>query len=171
MTHAAQPQRLTFRLGDPALRPALECLVGRQIAAVCDNGFCAATDAHCAHFVSHLLGLDFGCTCAELTGRHTGGANVRVQEIFARCERVGPWADRGDVGDCLIFVSKETAFDPAARTLRNIPNKHVGIVCGDAVFHYSSRHDAVLKKTVDAFLAYFEEAYGGRQALYFGTVA
>lgn len=161
------------RLGDPRLRPALERLVGRQMRDICPNGFWNPGESHCAHFVSHILGLEFGCTCAELTSTDAGAGagNVRVHEIFARCDQVGRWEVREQAGDCLIFVSKPTAFNAATRMLINIPNKHIGICCGSDVFHYSSRHDAVLKKTVDQFLTYFEQAYSGQQALYFGTIA
>lgn len=159
------------RLGDPTLRPALESQVGRQMRDICANGFWNPAESHCAHFVSHILGLEFGCTCAELSARVAAGGNVRVHEIFARCDRVGLWSANASHSDRLIFVSKSTAFNAATRTLINIPNKHIGIWCGGDVFHYSSRHDAVLQKTVDQFLTYFEEAYSGQQTLYFGTIA
>jgi hypothetical protein len=150
------------------LQPLLLGLVGQPIGAICRNGFDDPEASHCAHFVSHLFGLDFGCTCADLTGGTAQAGNVRVHEIFAHCWRVGPWADADPTADALIFVSRESAFDAAARTMINIPNKHIGIYCAGDVFHYSSRHQSVLKKSVNEFLSYFEAIYGANQVLFFG---
>ncbi len=79
---------------------SLDDSVGKSIADFCGNGFTDALTNHCAHFVSHQLKPDFDMTCRKLTGRRGEGANVRVQELFARCPEVGwleNWSGGGQV--------------------------------------------------------------------------
>ena len=64
--------------------------VGVNIVDVCAFGFTHKAN-HCAHFVSHVLQLEFGYTCGR-GGR--GGRCVRVHEIFAKCPRVGKLENR-----------------------------------------------------------------------------
>jgi hypothetical protein len=165
---ARTSELLAYELGSAELHVRLHGLVRHQMREICPNGFHDSSLSHCAHFVSHVLGLDFGCTCGDLTGGSARAGNVRVHEIFAHCAVVGSWYEYDKRRDCLIFVSRESAFDVRTKTLTNIPNKHIGIFCGGTVFHYSSRQDAVLQKSVGEFLSYFEDIYGEKQALFFG---
>lgn len=164
------PPLFPLRLGDARLAPTLAHLTGCGISAICPNGFVSPEASHCAHFVGHVLGLSFGCTCGALTGSGGPAANVRVHEIFARCSQAGPWKDRPAGENCLVFVSRPSIFDVTARTMVNIPKKHIGIVCGATVYHYTSSRDCVEDRTIAGFLAHFDEVYGEGQALYFGLI-
>jgi len=96
----------------------LNSYLGKPIEEICLNGFISHKENHCAHFVSHVLDLDFGRTCTYLT-RHqkkkgkTAGANVSVKEIFDRCAQV---YEVFEFNSCpavvtgLIFVSAEKNF-------------------------------------------------------------
>jgi len=46
----------------------LDAYVGKSIAQICPNGFAALDRNHCAHFVAHALGYDFG--------RHYSGKTI-----------------------------------------------------------------------------------------------
>ncbi len=145
-------------------------LVGARIGTICPNGYDDPSASHCAHFVSHVVGFNYGCTCQELTGGFGEAACVRVHEIFEHCGRVGPWKDRLDRSPCLAFVCRPAAFDFTSKRLLNIPNKHIGIFCNNHVFHYSSRQQAVVMKSVLAFVKYLEEIYGDKQLLAYGSL-
>jgi hypothetical protein len=56
----------------------LEAFVGQSIGQICTNGFAAASQNHCAHFVSHALGIKLGMLCGDMAfkTRHTG-ASIR----------------------------------------------------------------------------------------------
>ena len=167
---SAKAKFATGSITSGSLWRSLTELVGTSIVSICPNGFHDPDASHCAHFVSHVLQFDFGCTCGELTGGSGPSACVRVHEIFCRCSRVGNWAERPPQSDVLAFVSRPTAFDLASKTLMNIPNKHVGIFCNERVFHYSSRQNSVVMKTVDGFRAYLDDIYGPGQRMVYGTI-
>ena len=69
----------------------LDSYLGKHIRDICGNSYVNDSDNHCAHFVSHVLGLKFGATCHMLGKGKVTGANVRVQEVFGRCAKVGTW--------------------------------------------------------------------------------
>ncbi len=69
---------------------------GLNIDRICGNAFTDPAQNHCAHLVCHWLNLSFGYTCRSAGRANTTGANVRVHELFARCPRVGRWADKRD---------------------------------------------------------------------------
>jgi hypothetical protein len=41
----------------------LNKFLGKNIDAICGNDYVDPHDNHCAHFVSHALGYDFGYPC------------------------------------------------------------------------------------------------------------
>lgn len=44
----------------------LNSYLGKPIDDICLNGYINHDDNHCAHFVSHVLNLEFGATCRNL---------------------------------------------------------------------------------------------------------
>ena len=72
----------------------LDSYLGKHIRDVCGNDYVNDGDNHCAHFVSHVLGLRFGATCHMMGKGKVPGANLRVQEVFGRCVKVGTWESR-----------------------------------------------------------------------------
>ena len=148
--------------------PDLEELLGQNINQICPNHFHDAAANHCAHFVSHALAFTFSFHCRQFAGGSKPGANVRVHEIFAQCPRVGRW-DQVDIeADQLVFVTRKDVVNLAAKTMQNIPQKHIGIYHQGLVYHYSNTEDRVVKQTLDAFLQRFQAAYDGDQGLFFG---
>jgi hypothetical protein len=132
----------------------LKSYMGQPIRNICPNGYDAGADNHCAHFVAHVLQLDFGLTCAKM--RHGSvGANVRVQELFDRCPQPREVLECPTTGEGLIFVSAATSFHGMPVRIRNVPRKHVGLVMNGTVWHYSNRRSQVVEQTVGEFLFHY----------------
>jgi hypothetical protein len=142
---------------------------GLDIKNICGNGYDSPTENHCAHFVCHALDLDFGYTCKKAKGGLSSAANLRVHELFAKCPKVGKWADK-PAGVVLAFVTAAGNVQLAAHTMSNVPNKHVGIFCNLYIWNYHNAFDKVAKETVGAFESRFKVAYGKSAALFFGTL-
>lgn len=148
----------------------LDAFVGKNINAICANGFHKAADNHCAHFVSHVLKLEFDLTCRGMTGGGKPAGNIRVQEIFPRCPKVGKWADADKARTQLIFVTRAANVNLASKTMANIPKKHVGIFHKGKVFHYGNTADKVTVDTPESFMTKFNAVYGPGQGYFFGWI-
>jgi len=153
-----------------SLQIDLDNALGKSISSICPNNFHDHASNHCAHFVSHILDLEFSYHCKEFKGGNHPGANIRVHEIFARCPLVGRFKDRPADREVLVFVTRHDFVDLATKKMQNIPQKHIGILLGSHIYHYSNTQDKVVKMTPDTFLDQFEKIYDRRQALFFGTV-
>ncbi len=155
----------------PAALIALDLYVGKSIADICENNFSATTQNHCAHFVSHALGLRLGLLCGNMTfKRKAPGGSIRCDEIYNRLVQRGPWAEKPTVVDgLLIFVTSATNVQGG--TMLNVPQKHVGIHYGGRVFNFSNRlHKVVVDQNVEAFHAKFRQSYAGDDvSLFFGV--
>jgi hypothetical protein len=149
---------------------SLESTVGKTIADLCGSGFTDLQINHCAHFVSHHLKLQFDMTCSKLTGRGREGANVRVQEVFAKCPEVGWLESWSGSGQVLVFVTAKSNVSLTNKVIRNVPKKHIGIYDGTHVYHYGNTRDRVVKQTVDQFKRTFQQTYGGDLGFYYGTI-
>ena len=134
----------------------LNALVGKSIGQICPNGFTSNADNHCAHFVSHVLGYTFGVTC-QMMGRPNGpGANLRVQEIFPRCAKVGVWSLRpATLSACLVFITRAANVNLATKVMANVPRKHIGIFLGGFVWHYSNSQHKVVRQTPAQFSLHY----------------
>lgn len=129
-----------------------------DIKDICSNSYNAANENHCAHFVSHVLNLDFGMTCRKLvssTKRQAPGANVRVQEVFAACPEVEELNMCPTQGAALIFVSAPANFHGSPAQLRNVPKKHIGIIVNGRVWHYSNSRDQVVVQILAEFIRHY----------------
>ncbi|MGB7925137.1 MAG: hypothetical protein WCF57_18000 [Pyrinomonadaceae bacterium] len=149
---------------------SLEENVGKTISDFCGSGYTGAEINHCAHFVSHVLKLQFGMSCMRLTGRGREGANVRVHEVFAQCPEVG-WLDSwSESGQVLVFVTAKDNVALGTKTMRNVPKKHIGIYDGTHIYHYGNTRDKVVKQTIPDFKRTFNSVYGGDLGFYFGRI-
>ena len=134
---------------------------GKNISAICaqkynDNGL-----NHCAHFVSHVLTLNFDYTCDKQVKGASNGANIRVQEVYAKCSACYP--SKPKTFTCgLIFATTATA-KPSAKYMPNIKNKHVGIYINGLVTHYSNTKDYVVVVSE----AEFKSHYGAKTNVYY----
>jgi hypothetical protein len=144
--------------------------LGKPIDDICGNGFVDHDLNHCAHFVSHAMGLKFGMTCKKLAGGSKPAANVRVHEVFAQCPAVGNWPAPPSTQAVLIFCTADKNVDLATKTMKNVPKKHIGIFEGGFVYHYSNTKEKVVRQTVAEFQKTFNKTYGGPQGYFWGIV-
>jgi hypothetical protein len=142
--------------------------VGKNINQICENGFDDPAMNHCAHFASHLLSLDFSTHCRDLTGGTKGAANLRVHEVFEKCPKVGKWEDADLTRSQLIFVTRAANVDLSAKTMVNIPKKHIGVFQNGKVHHYSNTRDKVVAESPHDFQTRFNATYGPGQGYFFG---
>lgn len=158
----------------PASLSELEAYVGKPIGDICANGFSSPIQNHCAHFVSHALGLQLGMLCGDMAFKTKGtGASIRCDELFNRLTRRGAWNDKPAAADgLLVFVSSAKNVRNGT-TMLNVPQKHVGVYFGGRVYNFSnSQHKVVADPTVEAFHAKFRQTYaGGDVSLYYGVPA
>jgi hypothetical protein len=137
-------------------RTLLESYLGQPIKNVCPHGYDAGSDNHCAHFVAHVLQLDFGLTCAGMKGhRGFGGANIRVAELFTRCPLLHEVVECPTTGEGIIFVSAPSSFKHAPAQIANVKKKHVGLVMNGIVWHYSNKRHRVENEPVSEFLFHY----------------
>jgi hypothetical protein len=147
----------------------LDAYVGKSMAEICPNGFAGADRNHCAHFVSHALGYDFGLTCRQMVKEPAGaGACLRVQDLFERCPEVGLWADLPNrVPACLAFVTDMKNVDLQRKRMTNVPRKHVGIYFGGTIWHHSRLHGGIVTRTPKEFARHYS---GKTITLYYGLL-
>jgi len=144
--------------------------VGKNINQICPNKLHDPGLNHCAHFVSHMCGMDFSYHCRDFAGGTKPGANIRVHEIFAQCPKVGKWAAADTDRTQLVFVTLARNVDVARKRMVNIPQKHVGIYHAGKVYHYGNTQDKVVVDTPTTFLDKFQRIYAGDQGLFFGWI-
>ncbi len=127
----------------------LDPYVGKHISEICDSGFSDDARNHCAHFVSHALGLSFGVTCRSMgTNRRGAAASIRVHEVFSRCTRVGLFSECPATTTWgLVFILDPRNVNLAAKRMDNVQRKHVGIFVGPqrTVYHYSNTRKLVVR--------------------------
>lgn len=144
-----------------------EFYLGNHVSNFCPNDYHDDKDNHCAHFVSHVLGFNFGYTCIMQTGKGARGASMRVHELFAQCPEVGIWEDKPPLLDsCLAFVTDMKNVDLKNQTMKNVPKKHVGIFYKERIYHYSNSRDKVSGQGADQFKRHYS---GVGIRLYYGT--
>lgn len=152
------------------LKSKLEAALGKSIDKICPNRFHDLSANHCAHFVSHMTGLEFSFHCREFKGGNNRPGNIRVHEIFANCPQVGEFNNKPTDRPVLVFVTRKNVVDLAAKRMTNIPQKHIGVFLDGFIYHYSNTSDEVVKWNPTKFLDVFQEIYDGDQGLYFGII-
>ncbi len=154
------------------ITPDLASVLGKDIADLCPQGFDDSEANHCAHFVSHMGGYQFGFLCNSIAGSSRRGMTVRVQELFPHCPEVGKFEDLPDTeDDVLVFITAPSNVNLARKTIENVPRKHIGILHGGQVFHYSNGEDKVVRQTPDAVRTRFRRTYADQTVdLFFGTL-
>jgi hypothetical protein len=132
----------------------LNAYLGQHISQICGIGYSSDSDNHCAHFVSHVLGYQFGVTCRTMIHGRGTPASIRVQEVFARCLQVGPWDDLPTpLFWGLVFITNATNVNVQSRQMQNVPRKHIGIFLGGSrqIWHYSNSRRQVVSQTPAEF--------------------
>ena len=145
---------------------ALRKFEGQDIGKICDGGYTDPGFNHCAHFLSHAFGYDFGLTCKGMTSKGSTPSSIRVVDLFARCPQVGKWADfKGNA--CLVFVTDAGNVHLKKKVLDNVSKKHVGVYLNGTIWHYSNTTRRVVTQTP----AEFNRHYPGKSiALFYGTL-
>src|SRR5215207_5529590 len=129
------------------IEASLIALLGQHIRDICPNGYATDSDNHCAHFVSHVLGYQFGATCRMMQGGTGTPACIRVQEVMLRCLQVGTWNELPTpLFWGLVFITNAANVNTTTRVMVNVPRKHVGIFIGGGptIYHYSNSRRQVV---------------------------
>jgi hypothetical protein len=130
--------------------------VGKDIAQICPNGYTGEADNHCAHFVAHALGYQFGLTCQALGSPRGPAASVRVQDLFRHCTRVGVWSLRpSPLTSCLVFMTRASNVNLAAKAMAGAPRQRVGLFVDGFVWHYSNSQRKVIRQTPAQFSLHY----------------
>jgi hypothetical protein len=144
----------------PLSEDTLRNWVGHHIRDICPRGFASDADNHCAHFVSHVLGYQFGTTCRTLAAHRDGdSASIRVQDLFANCLQFGNWDDLPTpLFWGLVFITNRRNVDLDAQTMVNVPRKHVGIFIGGdrTIYQYRNRLRQVVQQTPEQFSHHYD---------------
>lgn len=152
----------------PILHPSMKDYLSKHISDVCNSEYNNDKINHCAHFVSHVLGYQFGFTCKDMTGKGDEGVCIRVHELFSRCPKIGYWKDLVEKEkNHLVFITDASNVNIATKTMRNIPKKHVGIYSDKHIYHYSNSKDKVVKQTPEQFSKHYR---GNNITMYYGTL-
>lgn len=142
--------------------------LGKHISEICGNGYTADNLNHCAHFVSHALQLNVGYTCKAQTGGASDGACIRVHELFRYCKTVGNFTDRpAGAVNLLVFITNPANVQLASKIMVNHPRKHVGVLFGDVIIHYSNTKDKVVEQSFADFGKHYAAPFNG---MFYGTI-
>jgi hypothetical protein len=149
----------------------LQGYAGKSIAQICNKGFTNTVQFHCAHVVSHILGIQIATLCGDMryNTRRTG-ATIRCDELYNGLLRKGPWDKRpAPENGLLIFCI--SARDVAGVWMMNVQQKHVGIYHSGMVFNYSNaRQKVVADHSVESFFNRLRVAYAAKDiALFYGV--
>jgi len=143
---------------------------GKDIKDICDTNFVDSRINHCAHFISHVIGLKIGMICGDMKFNTKGkGTSIRVNEIYNSCSSNGLWSDRPkSTTHCLIFATIDTNMK--SKKMMEHPRKHIGIYINGVVWHYSNSGDKVVTDSAESFSTKFKGVYGKNTVTYFGTL-
>ena len=146
----------------------LNAYLGKNISQICTLGYADPNDNHCAHFVCHVMGYQFGFTCRNMKSGTGTPANIRVQEVLPRCPSVGTWATRpANITACLVFITAASNVHLDSKTMDNVPRKHVGIFLLGNIWHYSNGHSKVVQQTPQEFSHHYPAP---SNAMFYGTL-
>jgi len=150
----------------------LNTYLDKHIGDLCKVGYKNNSDNHCAHFVSHVLGISSGTTCKNMVRSSETGASIRVHELFPLCPTVGKWSDLStDTQIGLVFILNAGNVNLKTKTMANVPKKHVGIFCRDSgnnkIWHYSNSKNKVVSQTPEEFSKHYSSP---NNAMFWGTL-
>jgi hypothetical protein len=149
----------------------LQGYVGKSIGQLCSNNYSATSQSHCAHCVSHILGIQIATLCGDMRyNTRKTGATIRCDELYNGLTRKGPWDQRPtpETGILIFCISAKSVI---GGWMINVPQKHVGIYHSGKVFNYSNTlHKVVLDQSVQAFFNKLDAAYLADDiALFYGV--
>ena len=151
----------------------LRTYVNKPMGDICLNGFTDPGQNHCAHFVSHVLNIQYGALCNVMSsGPRAQSATIRVNEIYNRLSNKGPWASKPSSADGLLIFVTSARNVSRANVMAAVPRKHVGIHWGGQVFNFANAQHKVVEETVAAFHTRIQAAYSADNdvSLFYGVV-
>jgi hypothetical protein len=153
----------------------LDSFKGKDIGEICPCGFDDDDQNHCAHFVSHVLGLDdslhIGLTCAQMTSKgkklkaQRVRACLRVDEVFNFCEDI-PVPDESG---CLISITKLANLKKDG-AMGDMPQKRIGIDFKGEVWHYSNTDQEFKRWTKADWISKLDAHYGKHTVVKFTVI-
>jgi hypothetical protein len=143
-------------------KDVLNSYLGKSVEEFCTK-YNDHNDNHCAHFVGHVLGLQFQhcalCSNVGLSIKYAERATgycIRVDQIFKQCANRGYWDDKKNEDVCFVVATIASVIDSESSiTLNNGPNKHIGILLDGRVYNYSNSHDQVVAKSIHEFKRHY----------------
>jgi len=137
--------------------------INHKMGDICQNHYDTEAENHCAHFVSHALGITLATKCGDLAYATRGtGATVRCNELFNGLTNRGVWANRPDKqAPLLLFVTFEQ--NVRNNVMGMMPSKHVGIWFSQRVYNFSNTaHIVVADESPDKFIHKIGTYYKGK---------
>lgn len=146
-------------------------MIGKTVEEFCGKyGSKGDDDNHCAHYVSHVLGLRIpGAALCSNVGDNTWGYEnrrngycVRVNQIFNSCSNRMFWPEETPTGKCFWVATipgNILTRDPL--TIGTHRRKHIGIYMDGQVYQYSNTIDKVAVKSV----AQLQHLYGPKTVM------
>lgn len=161
---------------------ALDLLKERSMADICHNGYVTVSpgNSHCAHFVSHVLGVRTGGSCRNM-GPQAGawGVTMRVNELYHACPSRGFWSAKPPaLVTCLAFVLlhqkkpgkawRSVMSKDGKDMVGHVKKRHVGIHHDGRVWHFHNQKNKVVCEPLDTFKVRYSKN-GEPYDLLFGT--
>jgi hypothetical protein len=172
MSTGPQPIPATNLSAIAAQSTNLDVYLGQSVTDFCGKyGRVGDSENHCAHFVSHVLGLRIpgAALCSNVGGslyayeERRNGFCLRVNQVFNSCTNRARWDD-GDLpaSVCFVVATLEANIESEnPLTIGTMSRKHIGFYVGGQVYNYGNTHDKVRKTP----LADFKRHYGGNTIL------
>ena len=150
----------------------LRTYVNKSMGDICLNGFTDPGQNHCAHFVSHVLNIQYGTLCNVMTtGPRAQSATIRVNEIYNRLTTKGTWASQPSNADGLLIFVTSARNVSAANIMAAVSRKHVGIHHSGKVFNFANMQHKVVEETVAEFHTRIQAVYSADNdvSLFYGV--
>jgi hypothetical protein len=132
-----------------------------DIHDICDIGYWKQSENHCAHFVSHVLGIRIPhkVACDRMPRDSSApkvaglmGVTVRVYDLFnsvAAKSRV-LLGDKPPLSLCLVYTTIESNYLPSQNKMQDDldqvrSDEHVGLYANEWIYHFSNKKKRVVR--------------------------
>jgi hypothetical protein len=143
----------------------LESMLEQSVETFCGKYGSLRDDFnHCAHFVSHVIGLRIpgAALCSNVAGskytfkERREGYCIRVNQVFNSCSNRAYWDDGASEGTCLVVATVAANIESKSPlTIGEMSRKHIGFHIAGVAYHYSNTRDKVVKQTIAEFKRHY----------------
>jgi hypothetical protein len=144
----------------------LEGYLGQSVVDFCGKyGSIGDSENHCAHFVSHVLGLRIpgAALCSNVAGSayayedRRKGFCIRVNQVFNSCSNRVRWSDAAAPATvCFIVATLEANIESESPlTIGSMRKKHIGFYSDGWVYNYGNTADKVRKTSLGDFKRHY----------------